>query len=507
MPRSCVKALLLLAVMAHDGGNEPEAQRLVQRAAELDPDQRMAQALFADRLAAGDTALRQLVLGDEHASPSPQSSQLAGSSASGRLASPPLVRPLTGRLSDRVPSRAASGSLNQSVGSQPLSPLPSSSSPLPPESRRAFSEADNMIWGQDDEGRLSQPGAAPAPQAGTVPTAPAPPSQPVTPPVLAHEGTAMNETEQRQAIDWLHWLQAQGARVHPGALAPADTAAAGTTAAPPPRPEDLRSMFAELAPNTGENGRGIVEADIAAPASTNEPAAERAETAEPWAARAGDVLPAAGEDAVNGHWYELPTEHESEYAGPSAEQDAWSDTGALAAGWVPEADLPEGMAALREGTPSPSPGPASPNGTPDATLEDLERHFAASGFQSFEPHPGALAELAGTPAHQPTPSAAPTAPAEPEPAPDDYPARLARARQLRQDGRTDEALTEYRAVLKNAPDLLDAVLDELTESLGATPEHPDVHRLLGDARIRQGDYLGALEAYNRAVALTPASDY
>jgi tetratricopeptide (TPR) repeat protein len=139
----------------------------------------------------------------------------------------------------------------------------------------------------------------------------------------------------------------------------------------------------------------------------------------------------------------------------------------------------------------------------------LERQFAASGFQSFDPHPGALSALAGT-VEEPAPAAAqqePPPPAERLPAPDDYPARLERARQLRRDGRTDEALIEYRAVLKNAPDLFDSVLDELNEVLTASPEHPDVHRLLGDARIRQGDYLGALESYNRAVALTPASDY
>ena len=66
----------------------------------------------------------------------------------------------------------------------------------------------------------------------------------------------------------------------------------------------------------------------------------------------------------------------------------------------------------------------------------------------------------------------------------------------------DEALNDYRVVLKNAPDLLNDVVSELQESLSAAPDHPEIHRLLGDARIRQGDYLSALESYNRAVALT-----
>ena len=41
---------------------------------------------------------------------------------------------------------------------------------------------------------------------------------------------------------------------------------------------------------------------------------------------------------------------------------------------------------------------------------------------------------------------------------------------------------------------------------GRRSRHPELHRLLGDARIRQGDYLSALESYNRAVALTNAHE-
>jgi tetratricopeptide (TPR) repeat protein len=181
------------------------------------------------------------------------------------------------------------------------------------------------------------------------------------------------------------------------------------------------------------------------------------------------------------------------------------------------------------------------------TLESLERSFADSGFSSYELKPGELAALSSddvadngwhlTSAPQPTPSPAttgqPDTPAyepyrddaaaagptdetvfvaerepepepnpEPEPAADDYPGRLELARRRRGDGRLDEALNDYRTVLKNAPDLLDNVISELQESLSAAPDHPEIHRLLGDARIRQGDYLSALESYNRAVALT-----
>ncbi|MGH2486260.1 MAG: tetratricopeptide repeat protein, partial [Ktedonobacterales bacterium] len=62
---SCVKALLILAAIEHDAGHADEAQRLLRRAGELDPDQQIAQTLFADRLDAGDRALRTLLFGED----------------------------------------------------------------------------------------------------------------------------------------------------------------------------------------------------------------------------------------------------------------------------------------------------------------------------------------------------------------------------------------------------------------------------------------------------------
>jgi len=94
----------------------------------------------------------------------------------------------------------------------------------------------------------------------------------------------------------------------------------------------------------------------------------------------------------------------------------------------------------------------------------------------------------------------------PGPDPKDYPARLARARDLRDAGDLDMALVEYGAVLRNAPDLAPDVTQDLDALLDESPEHPELHKLVGDARIRQGDYLSALESINRSVALTQAQD-
>ena len=59
---SCVKAHLILAAFEHDAGHDDEARNHLRRAAELDPDMRIARELFADRLAANDRADRKSVV-------------------------------------------------------------------------------------------------------------------------------------------------------------------------------------------------------------------------------------------------------------------------------------------------------------------------------------------------------------------------------------------------------------------------------------------------------------
>jgi tetratricopeptide (TPR) repeat protein len=141
--------------------------------------------------------------------------------------------------------------------------------------------------------------------------------------------------------------------------------------------------------------------------------------------------------------------------------------------------------------------------TPDdvTRLEALEAELASSGFQQMSPGQGMLASLAAGEAaaralgvdQNATPAAG-----------GDYPSRLAQARQAREEGRLDEALSSYRVLLKMAPDLLPDVAAEVAEALRVAPAHPEAHRLLGDVKLQQGDYTGALEAYNRAVELAQA---
>ncbi len=206
---------------------------------------------------------------------------------------------------------------------------------------------------------------------------------------------------------------------------------------------------------------------------------------------------------------------------------------------APQADeaWPEALADAFEWPSQPGAGmPSAGNsyGGPDLTLEALEDVHAADGYQPFTLEPGALAafgddgqrgappagetaraldEFFQGPEIPPNPQPAPFTEPEPELAheqpgisPTDYPARLAAARAQRDAGALDDALVEYRALLRNAPDLLSDVLGDLQAALDEQPEHPELHRLVSDARIRQGDYLSALESLNRSVSLTQPTD-
>jgi tetratricopeptide (TPR) repeat protein len=100
-------------------------------------------------------------------------------------------------------------------------------------------------------------------------------------------------------------------------------------------------------------------------------------------------------------------------------------------------------------------------------------------------------------------SATKPAEANETPAPDDYLGRLRLARRQRAAGRLEDALLEYRALLRDSTDTLDDLIHDLRD-MSTTADNSEIHRLLGDAYIREGNYLEALEAYNRALALSQA---
>lgn len=436
---TCLKALLLLAAIHYDAGRDDEALRQALRARDLDPELRIGNALFSDRLTAGDAGLRALLNGEK-----------TERAQRPRANSRPLAASQPGREVSQLAAH---------VAARPLSSLDLGVK-VPEEFQGLFSETEFMLWGPDDETRTRMatqaleatdkyprvkpppkqtlpipPAPLTAPPAPTPPVAEAPPTAPTqatltpaaparpqefVPPALIEHGIPLEDAEARDAMGWVNWLQSQGAQPQGTQVSPPQQAAPnGTTdetnvvlrAEPPPNGAGaLRAMFAELGPTPG------------------------------------------GE----------------------------SETGRLA----------------RVKELAQQPGATRPDGV--TGLETLEAELASSGFQRMEAGQGMLASIAAGEA------AARALDVDPNAAPGDggdYHARLEQAREWREMGRLDEAFSSYRVLLKMAPDLLPDVAAEIEEALRVAPDHPEARRLLGDVKLKQGDYMGALEAYNRAVEL------
>ena len=439
---TCLKALLLLAAIHYDAGRDDEALRQALRARDLDPELRIGNALFSDRLTAGDAGLRALLNGEK-----------TERAQRPRANSRPLAASQPGREVSQLAAH---------VAARPLSSLDLGVK-VPEEFQGLFSETEFMLWGPDDETRTRMatqaleatdkyprvkpppkqtlpipPAPLTAPPAPTPPVVEAPPTAPTqatltpaaparphefVPPALIEHGIPLEDAEARDAMGWVNWLQSQGAQPQGTQVSPPQQAAPnGTTdetnvvlrAEPPPNGAGaLRAMFAELGPTPG-----------------GESETERL-------ARVKEL----------------------------AQQ--------------PDEPRPDGVTGL----------------------ETLEAELASSGFQRMEAGQGMLASIAAGEAAARAldvdPNAAPASPADGG----DYPARLEQAREWREMGRLDEAFSTYRVLLKMAPDLLPDVAAEIEEALRVAPDHPEARRLLGDVKLKQGDYMGALEAYNRAVEL------
>ncbi len=561
---SCVKAMLILMALALADGDMDSARAHLQRTLQLDPDMSIAQVLFADALASGDPVLIPLLRADAGAEGSDETMKLSRQTAG--FAQSALVsgqRNLSRPLVTSAPATSGSAFGASQPTSQPLPPPPRPDVPVPSQPTqvtRAFKETAFMIWGQDEDsqprlaaqsaeaagdadpasssalsdldsaaeddetrralnwynwlqsqgavalGAASTPGApvapaasAPAPSRG--PTIPlsgidTPMDAPIPPPGAtnghppAAPGGAGGAGGPRftmpippaQQPDLLFPVEPPGALPQPQPQPEPQSEDEEQATIPLPSSQALRSMFAELGGNT--SSQPVVDAGTVA----NAPASGTPDT--PWEPEATyDPYVEAG-DAPD-----RPQEHYT------ADDDDDDDDGD---------DLSHEA----------------------QTLEDLERRFSASGFTHIEMRPGLLAGIergqrpadAGDAEDIGDVAAPPEPPTSAEPArdetagsdapvrvpvvsgpdPRDYPARLTRARQRRDGGQLEEALSEYRVIIKNAPDLLPDVLDDLYASLAELPDHPNLHSVLGDALVCQGEYEKALESYNKAMELAQA---
>lgn len=89
----------------------------------------------------------------------------------------------------------------------------------------------------------------------------------------------------------------------------------------------------------------------------------------------------------------------------------------------------------------------------------------------------------------------------PDSAVDGYRERLLRGYQHQLVGDYDEAMQEYRLIIRNAPELLGEIVSNVRALLKLAPKYSAGYRVLGDAYMRQGEYLQAMEAYNKALTM------
>jgi tetratricopeptide (TPR) repeat protein len=82
-----------------------------------------------------------------------------------------------------------------------------------------------------------------------------------------------------------------------------------------------------------------------------------------------------------------------------------------------------------------------------------------------------------------------------------YRERLLKGYQHQLVGDYDEAMQEYRSIIRNAPELLNDVVSNVRALLKLAPKYAAGYRALGDAYMRQGEYLQAMEVYNKALTL------
>jgi tetratricopeptide (TPR) repeat protein len=82
-----------------------------------------------------------------------------------------------------------------------------------------------------------------------------------------------------------------------------------------------------------------------------------------------------------------------------------------------------------------------------------------------------------------------------------YKERLLKGYQFQLAGSYDNAMQEYRIIIRSAPELLGEVVSNMRALLKLAPKYSAGYRVLGDAYMRQGEYLQAMEAYNKALTM------
>ena len=529
----CVKGLLILAALEQTAGRQNEAQHLLQQAAELDPERRMGRVLYAELVGAGDRALGAMLL------------KAAARADGADLDSSALPAFGSGQASTGVFETAWAGAAPRS-GSLPMatqedlaavsSLANSRSGALPPDFHSIFAETEFMLWGRDDDDAAAPVVAAPAPAAPSTPLLGAElpiddqlerarPTSP--PPDFGRPDGGLEDTESRAAVGWVQWLQALGAKPLDHGQLPERSLPAfpdqrdqpmtiPTPMAPfmgPPMASapsgSLRDAFAGFSssdlvaggapayPMPPADADGLPGASFDGGQSATEPATDYPPA---WGAPASEFA------RDGGSWHDVASGEQSRGWGAEQQEGDAGELAAPATDAQPWGGASEGAAwaAPEPATAAPSWGPASApdrSGQPDVpvTLEALQQRLTNSGFEPYEPRPGALAALGRQPgAVSSGPSDGSGAMAQRHDTSADG-VTLEQARALSARGQIEDALAVYASLLRETPEQASVVIDDL-RTLSAQSDDSAVYRLLGDAYIHGGNYEQALEAYNQAQA-------
>jgi tetratricopeptide (TPR) repeat protein len=352
--------------------------------------------------------------------------------------------------------------------------------------------SEKPSWLAELEGSRNLPEEAlPASAAGTFTSGP-----PATPPTTPPATWGFEVSQQPADTPGLPWLEQLAA-------APPST--------PPPQPETASSWLEQLAaqgsrPAPQERreveehvvttledleqrlyAQGFVQlqpGELAAIARQSPPQPPEAPTATP-AAAAPELEETVRASAGAGQ----PAQAVTPPAPGQEAEPLWPATpGPSRAQQVPPAAAPS------------SPGPALPGYRPDAFLEDeLETTMKRPVFrlQPSQRPPASPLPSQERPVRRTREPAARSQEGEVS-----YKEHLIRGYQYQLAGAYDEAMQEYRLVIRNQPDLLGEVISNTRALLKLAPKYAPGYRVLGDAYMRQGEYLQAMEAYNKALAMT-----
>ncbi len=510
---SCLKALLLLGEIAYRTGTSDEASQYLEQARRLDPDGRMARELFADTLIS-DKALADFILAEparipaieEHPAEAPALSALealqravqspanapdAPPESSGIFTSEPFAFSFleTAPTNSGPPLREGE-SLEEMLAAlieRPTSPEGSTTPKRADEQKttdqpidrlqallNSFSQPEKQTTAQSASGLFSDAGQ----RSST--------SQP-----LASKSAEAATADFAEALFWLDTANRPPDEIGAPSLAAAPDLA---KAMPNGAAQPTEASASIAAPQTGSS-------DIWGDEEDTEAGWLR------WLQAQGARPLDATDDIEDGPFAALLRPNDQAVSQRTVLWDA-PDPQFVQTFW-PHDTTPQRAVRLTPGSGGSGERAARTLGNETETLaglssvslrpltlEELEHSLSVSGLTRLE---GTLAALRGEGSSEAWGQELPEGPVFTI-AEDDYPARLELAERQRKTGRLDEALGHYRAIMRGAPELIDKVIAGLLAAANETPEQAAVYRLLGDAYTRRGNYMEALEAYNRGLA-------